>query len=57
VPWDDGARRVTMACRPLLNLEQFDDETVRVMGLAFEAACIALRIGNSNGDVRQRSQL
>ena len=42
-----------MACRPLLNREQFDDETGRVIGLAFEAVCIALRIGNSNDDVRQ----
>jgi hypothetical protein len=37
----------------VLNREQFDDETVRVMGLAFEAVCIALRIGNSNDDARQ----
>src|SRR5262245_59001181 len=42
-----------MPIRPFLNGEQFDDDTVRVMGLAFEAVCIALRIGNSDDDVRQ----
>ena len=42
-----------MPIRPFLNGEQFDDETVRVMGLAFEAVCIALHIGNSGDDVRQ----
>ena len=42
-----------MPIRHLLNGEQFDDETVRVMGLAFEAVCIALHIGNSADDVRQ----
>jgi hypothetical protein len=42
-----------MAIRPFLNGEQFDDDTVRVMGLAFEAVCIALRIGTSGDDVRK----
>ena len=42
-----------MPIRPFLNGEQFDDETVRVMGLAFEAVCISLHIGNSGDDVRQ----
>ena len=41
-----------MPIRPFLG-EQFDDETVRVMGLAFEAVCIALRIGTSGDDIRQ----
>jgi hypothetical protein len=42
-----------MPIRPFLAGEQFGDETVRVMGLAFEAVCIALHIGNSDDDVRQ----
>ena len=42
-----------MPIRPFLNGEQFEDETVRVMGLAFEAVCISLHIGNSGDDVRQ----
>jgi hypothetical protein len=42
-----------MPIRPFLNGERFDDETVRVMGVAFETICIALRIGNSADDVRQ----
>ena len=42
-----------MPIRPFLDGERFDDETVRLMGLAFEAACIALRIGNSADDVRR----
>jgi len=52
-PCDDVAAAGDHAFRPLLNREQFDDETVRVMGLALETVCIALRIGNSNDDVRQ----
>ena len=42
-----------MPIRPFLNGEQFDDETVRVMSLAFEASCVALRIGDCGDDVRQ----
>ena len=42
-----------MPIRSFLNGEQFDDETVRAMGLAFETVCIALHIGNSGDDVRQ----
>jgi len=42
-----------MPIRPFLNGEKFDQDTVRVMGLAFEAVCVALRIGNSDDDVRQ----
>jgi hypothetical protein len=42
-----------MPIRPFLNGERFDDDTVRVMGVAFETVCIALRIGNSADDVRQ----
>jgi hypothetical protein len=43
------------ACQswPFLNGKSFDHETVRVMGLAFEAVCAALRIEYSDDDVRQ----
>jgi hypothetical protein len=42
-----------MPIRPYLNEHKFDDETVRVLGLAFETVCIALRIGDSGDDIRQ----
>ena len=53
MPWDNLLAEATLPIRPFLNGEQFDDETVRVMGLAFEAVCIALHIGNSGDDIRQ----
>ena len=36
-----------------LNGARFDPETKRVLGLAFEVVCLALRIGDSGDDVRQ----
>jgi hypothetical protein len=42
-----------MPVRPFLNGEQFDQETVRILGLAFEQACIGLHIGDCADDVRQ----
>jgi hypothetical protein len=35
---------------PFLNGEQFDRETLRILGVAFEQVCIALRTGD---DVKQ----
>jgi hypothetical protein len=42
-----------MPVRPFLNREQFDQETVRILGLAFEQACVALHIGDCADDVKQ----
>ena len=42
-----------MPIRPFLKGEKFDQETVRVLGVAFEQACIALRIGDCEDDIRQ----
>jgi hypothetical protein len=41
-----------MPIRPFLNGEQFDQETVRILGVAFEQTCIALRIGDCSDDVK-----
>jgi hypothetical protein len=37
-----------MPITPFLNGERFDLEDKRVLGLAFEMVCIALRIGDSD---------
>jgi hypothetical protein len=42
-----------MPIRPFLNGEDFDKETVRVLGVAFEQVCVALRIGDCDDDVKQ----
>jgi len=42
-----------MPIRPFLNGEEFDPETVRILGVAFEQVCVALRIGNCADDVKQ----
>ena len=42
-----------MPIRPFLNGEQFDEETVRILGCAFEQCCVALRIGDCDDDMRQ----
>jgi hypothetical protein len=42
-----------MSITPYLNGERFEPETERVLGVAFEQVCIALRIGNSDDDVKQ----
>jgi hypothetical protein len=41
-----------MPIRPFLNGVQFDQETVRILGVAFEQVCIALRIGDCGDDVK-----
>jgi hypothetical protein len=35
-----------MPIRPFLNGHQFDQETARILGVAFEQTCIALRTGD-----------
>ena len=37
---------------PFLNGEQFDEETLRILGVAFEQVCIGLRIGDCGDDVK-----
>jgi hypothetical protein len=44
--------RWPMPIRPFLNGEQFDQETVRILGVAFEQVCIALRIGDCGDEVK-----
>ena len=38
--------------RPFLNGEQFNEETLRILGVAFEQICVALRIGHCDDDVK-----
>ena len=42
-----------MRITPFLNGESFDSETTRVMGVALEMACLALRTGDCADDVKQ----
>jgi len=42
-----------MPIRPFLNGEPFDEETLRILGVAFEQVAIALRIGHCDDDVKQ----
>jgi hypothetical protein len=42
-----------MPITPFLNGERFDLEDKRVLGLAFEMVCVALRIGDSDDGVKQ----
>jgi hypothetical protein len=42
-----------MPIREFLNGETFDCETTRVLGLAFELVCAALRVENCADDVKQ----
>ena len=42
-----------MPITPFLNGEQFDPETRRVLGVALEMTCIALRTGDCGDGVRQ----
>jgi hypothetical protein len=42
-----------MTIRPFLNGEQFDQETLRVLGVAFEQVCVAVRPGDCDDDVKQ----
>jgi hypothetical protein len=42
-----------MPITPFLNDEHFDPETTRVIGVALEMTCIALRTGDCDDGVRQ----
>jgi hypothetical protein len=42
-----------MPITPFLNGLRFDQETLRILGVAFEQVCITLRIGASDDDVKQ----
>ena len=42
-----------MPIRPFLNGARFDPETQRVLGVAFEMVCIALRTEDSDDFVKQ----
>ena len=42
-----------MPIRPFLTGEQFDQETVRILGVAFEQVCIGARTGDCADDVKQ----
>jgi len=46
-------RERAMPITPFLNGEQFDPETRRVLGVALEMTCIALRTGDCDDGVRQ----
>src|SRR5262249_26130861 len=45
--------RWPMPIRPFLNREQFDQETIRILGVAFEQVCITLRTGDRDDNVSQ----
>jgi hypothetical protein len=47
------ARERAMPITQFLEGERFDEETRRVLGVAFEMTCIALRVGDCTDDVRQ----
>jgi hypothetical protein len=42
-----------MPIRRFLNGQRFDQETVRILGVAFTQVCIALRAGDCDDDVEQ----
>ena len=42
-----------MPITPFLKGEKFDSETMRVMGIALEMACLGLRTGDCADDVKQ----
>jgi hypothetical protein len=42
-----------MPITPFLNGHRFDYETRRILGVAFEQVCVALRIGDCDDDVKQ----
>jgi hypothetical protein len=42
-----------MPITPFLNGQNFDPETRRILGVAFELVCVALRIGDCDDDVKQ----
>ena len=42
-----------MPIRPFLNDKQFDQETIRILGVAFEQVSITLRTGDCDDNVSQ----
>jgi len=42
-----------MPVRSFLNGKQFDQESIRILGVAFEQVCIALRIGDCDDNIKQ----
>jgi hypothetical protein len=50
VAGSDLCREPTMPIRPHLDGQKFDQETIRVMGIAFEMALVALRLAD-RGDL------
>jgi hypothetical protein len=42
-----------MPITPFFNGERFDPETTRVLGVALEMVCIALRTGDCEDDIKQ----
>jgi hypothetical protein len=42
-----------MPIREFLNGEEFDQQTIRILGVAFEQVCVALQIGDCDDDVKQ----
>ena len=42
-----------MPIRPFLTGEPFDQQTIRILGIAFEQVCVALRIGDCDDEVKQ----
>jgi hypothetical protein len=42
-----------MPISPFLNGDRFDPETKRILGVAFEMVCIALRTGDCDDEVKQ----
>jgi len=42
-----------MPITPFFDGERFDPETTRVLGVALEMVCIALRTGDSDDDIKQ----
>jgi hypothetical protein len=49
----EDQREVPMPIRPFLNGEQFDQEMLRILSVAFTQVCVALRIGDCDDDVKQ----
>jgi hypothetical protein len=42
-----------MPITPFLSRDRFDRETIRVMGIAFEMACVALRLADRDDDANE----
>jgi hypothetical protein len=42
-----------MPIRPFLHGQEFDHETLRILGVAFEQVCIGLRTGDCDDPVKQ----